>query len=102
MEAYQGFPATIVSVASDGPGDSVYVVRVLYAQADSTGARIAPLALQRLYAVRESGASFGFRLAGALPRLTREWEQRTEGRVTFWYAPGQRPDPVNLAHVHFR
>lgn len=99
MEAYQGFPATIVSVASDGPGDSVYVVRVLYAQGDSTGARIAPLALQRLYAVRESGASFGFWLAGALPRLTREWERRTEGRVTFWYAPGQHPDPAKISHT---
>ena len=51
MEAYQGFPATIVSVASDGPGDSVYVVRVLYAHGDSAGSRIAPLALQRLYAL---------------------------------------------------
>ncbi len=100
MEAYQGFPATIVSVASDGPGDSVYVVRVLYAHGDSTGARISPLALQRLYAVRESGgASFGFRLAGALPRLTRQWERWTEGRVTFWYAPGQHPDPVKISHT---
>ena len=99
MEAYQGFPATIVSVASDGPGDSVYVVRVLYAHGDSTGARISPLALQRLYAVRESGGSFGFRLTGALPRLTREWERRTEGRVTFWYAPGQHPDPVKISRA---
>jgi hypothetical protein len=99
MEAYQGFPATIVSVASDGPGDSVFVVRVLYASADSTRRRISPLALQRLYAVRESGAAFGFRLSGALPRLTREWEQRTKGRVTFWYAPGQHPDPAKIAHT---
>ena len=99
MEAYQGFPATIVSVASDGPGDSVYVVRVLYARGDSTGARISPLALQRLYGVRESGAPFGFRLSGALPRLTRQWEQRTEGRVTFRYAPGQRPNPAKISHA---
>lgn len=98
-EAYQGFPATIVSVASDGPGDSVYVVRVLYAQGDSSGKDISLLALQRLYAVRESGAPFGFTLAGALPRLTREWERRTEGRVTYWYAPGQHPDPVKISHT---
>lgn len=98
-EAYQGFPATIVSVASDGPGDSVYVVRVLYASADSTRQRISPLALQRLFAVREPGARFGFRLAGALPRLTRNWEQRTKGRMTFWYAPGQHPNPVKIAHA---
>ena len=98
-EAYQGFPATIVSVASDGPGDSVYVVRVLYASADSTGQRISPLALQRLFAVRESGAPFSFRLSGALPRLTREWEQRTSGHVTFWYAPGQKPNPARISHA---
>jgi hypothetical protein len=98
-EAYQGFPATIISLASDGPGDSVYVVRVLYASADSTGQHISPLALQRLYVVRESGAPFGFKLAGALPRLTRDWEQRTKGRVTFWYAPGQHPNPARIAHA---
>ena len=98
-EAYQGFPATIVSVASDGPGDSVYVVRVLYASGDSTGQRISPLALQRLFAVRESGAPFSFRLTGALPRLTREWEQRTSGHVTFWYAPGQKPNPARISHA---
>lgn len=97
--AYQGFPATIVSVASDGPGDSVYVVRVLYASADSGRRRISPLALQRLYAVRESGAPFNFRLSGALPRLTREWEQHTKGRMTFWYAPGQHPNPAKIAHA---
>lgn len=97
-EAYQGFPATIISLASDGLGDSVYVVRILYASAGSSG-RISPLALQRLYAVREPGAPFGFRLAGALPRLTRAWEQRTKGRVTFWYAPGQHPNPARISHA---
>jgi hypothetical protein len=99
MDAYQGFPATIVSVASDGPGDSVYVVRVLYARADTTGGPISPLALQRLFAVRESSAPFGFRLTGALPRLTRGWEQHTKGRVTFWYAPGQHPSPAKISHA---
>jgi hypothetical protein len=98
-EAYQGFPATIVSVASDGPGDSVYVVRVLYASTDSTRQIISPLALQRLFAVREPGAPFSFRLSGALPRLTHEWEQRTSGHVTFWYAPGQKPNPARISHA---
>jgi hypothetical protein len=98
-EAYQGFPATIIGLASDGPGDSVYVVRILYARADSSGRRISPLALQRVYAVRESGAPFGFRLSGALPRLTGEWERHTKGRVTFWYAPGQHPNAAKIAHT---
>jgi hypothetical protein len=98
-DVYQGFPATIVSVASDGPGDSVYVVRVLYARADSTGRHISPLAFQRLYAVRESGAPFRFRLSGALPRLTRGWERRSKGHVTFWYAPGQHPNPAKISYA---
>ena len=98
-DAYQGFPGTIISLASDGPGDSVYVVRILYASADSTGRTISPLALQRLYAVRESGAPFEFKLSGALPHLTRYWEQRTSGRVTFWYAPGQHPNPAKISHA---
>lgn len=34
--AYQGFPATVLGVMSAGPGDSVYVVKVLHATA--TGA----------------------------------------------------------------
>ncbi|MDQ6768969.1 MAG: hypothetical protein M3Z54_03165 [Gemmatimonadota bacterium] len=88
--AYQGFPATIVGVVSTGkPGDE-YVVRVLYAKSDSTGKRVWTMALQRLYAVRESGA---WRLSNALPRLTRDWKRSHVGRITFWYAPGQRPDP---------
>jgi hypothetical protein len=97
--AYQGYPATIVGLASDGPGDSVYVVRVLYATADSTGGHISPLAMQRLYAVRESGGQFGFKLAGALPRLTRDWERRSKGQVTFWYAPGQHPNESKISHA---
>ncbi len=99
IQAYQGFPATIVGITSDGPGDNVYTVKVLYAGADSTRRRITPLALQRLYAVRESGASFGFKLAGALPRLTSHWERRSQGRMTFWYAPGQQPNTDRIARA---
>ncbi|HTD82575.1 MAG TPA: hypothetical protein VK648_02160 [Gemmatimonadaceae bacterium] len=91
----QGFPATVVGVISDGPGDSVYVVKILYARADSAQG-ISPLALQRLYAVRESGAPYGFRLASALPRVTRNWERRTKGHVTFWYVPGHKPNPAKI------
>lgn len=99
MEAYQGFPATVISVASDGPGDSVFIVRMLYARADSGGANISPLAMQRLYAVRDSSAPFGFKLSGALPRLTGWWEHHTKGRVTFWYAPGQHPNAARITHT---
>jgi hypothetical protein len=54
--AYQGYPATIVGVIGTSPIDSVYLVRILYAKADTGGTAIAPLALQRLYAVREANS----------------------------------------------
>jgi hypothetical protein len=94
-QANQGFPATVVGIISDGPGDSVYVVKILYARADSARG-ISPLALQRLYAVRETGAPYGFRLAGALPRVTRNWERRSKGHITFWYVPGHKPNPAKI------
>lgn len=94
IQAYQGFPATIVGVTGTGPGDSVFIVKVLHATADSTGRTISPLALQRFYAVRAIGAPFGWQLASPLPRLTRGWARRDVGRVTFWYEPGQKQDPA--------
>jgi len=92
---YQGFPATLVGVIPAVPNDSVYVVRILYARADSAQG-IGPLALQRLYAVRERGSPFGFRLSGALPRMTEPWARRTKGSITFWYAPGTKPNQAKI------
>jgi hypothetical protein len=92
--ANQGFPATVVGIIPAVPGDSVYVVRILYARAGSTG--ISPLALQRLYAVRESDAPFAFRLSSAFPRVTARWERRTRGPITFWYVPGLRPNSERI------
>jgi len=97
-QAYQGFPATIIGATSAGPGDSVYVVKILHASADA-GRRISPLAVQRLYAVRERGAPYGFRLSNALPRMTATWERRSGGALTFYYAPGLRPDPRKIARA---
>jgi hypothetical protein len=94
-QANVGFPATVIGVISDGPGDSVYVVKILYARADSANG-IAPLAMTRLYAVREVGAPYSFRLAGALPRVTRNWERRSKRHITFWYAPGHKPNPAKI------
>lgn len=92
-EAYQGFPATIVGVIGTGPGDSVFVVRVLHASADSDGKRVTPFALQRFYAVRAPGSPFGWQLSSPLTRLVRVWRHRNAGRITFWYEPGQPESP---------
>ena len=97
--AYQGFPATIVGVISSAPGDSTYVVKVLHASADSTQLQISPLALQRLYAVRAADSTYGWKLANALPRLTRDWPSRTVRRITFHYAPGQPSDAQRTARA---
>ena len=93
--ANQGFPATVVGVVPAMPGDSVYVVRILYARADSAR-RISPLAMERLYAIRESGAPFAFRLSSAFPHVTSNWERRSKGPITFWYVPGQQPNPARI------
>lgn len=97
--AYQGFPATIVGVMSAGLGDSVYLVKVLHATADSTRRQIMPLALQRFCAVRAPGSEYGWQLSNALPRLTRGWLSRNVGRITFYYAPGQPADPERAARA---
>ena len=91
---YQGFPATILGVTGTGPGDSVFVVKVLFAGADKSRKRIDALALQRFIAVRAPDAPFGWELSSPLPRLTANWPHRTYGPVTFWYGPGQRQSPA--------
>ena len=90
--ALQGFPASIIGVLPTDAGDSLYTVKLLYARAERTGGPVSPLALERLYAVRAPDRPFGWRLAAALPRLTRTWPTHAAGRITFHYAPGQRPD----------
>jgi hypothetical protein len=87
--AYQGFPATIVGVTGTGPGDSVFVVKIIHATADSTRTEIRPLALQRIYAVRAPASPYGWQFSSPLPRLTHTWAHRDVGRITYWYAPGQ-------------
>jgi hypothetical protein len=75
-------------VTGTGPGDSVFVVKIIHGSADSSGTRLQPIALQRLYAVRAAGSPYGWQLSSPLPRLTRAWRHRDFGRITYWYAPG--------------
>jgi hypothetical protein len=95
-QAYQGFPATVLGVTPVDHQDSVYAVRVLHAVGDARSRAARPLALQRLFAVRDRQAPFGFRLSSALPRLTRHWARESAGRLTFRYAPGVSPDPGRI------
>jgi hypothetical protein len=83
----------IVAVNGEGPGDSVYMVKVLYPYGDSTSGSKSILALQHLVAIRNTNSPFGWRLTSPLPYITRLWRHHRYGRITFWYAPGQRESP---------
>lgn len=85
---YQGFPhVTVVQLAPAVGLDSTYLIRFLISSVDDSTHDVRPLALYRVYAVRESGQ---WVLANALPRLTRDWQRETLGRVTFFYPPTHR------------
>ena len=94
-QAYQGFPAIVVGVIAVPSNDSLYVVKILHARADSAEG-IAPLALQRVFAIRDTSSRFRFKLGSALPYVTKDWERRNKGPITFIYAPAQRPNQQRI------
>ncbi len=83
--AYQGFPATVLSIqlAHPGVGDE-YVVRTLFSSTDGPTNDVKPIALTRVYAIRENGH---WVFANALPRLTREWKRHSIGHITYIVQP---------------
>ena len=88
--AYQGFPATVLSIQLARPGATdEYVVRTLFASTDGPAMDVKPIALTRVYAIRESGH---WVFANALPRLTRDWKRRVVGHITYIVQPGHRFD----------
>ena len=85
---YQGFKNfTLVHVAPVVGLDSTYLLRGLVSNVDDSTHAVRPIALYRLYAVRQEGR---WVLANALPRVTRHWRRETIGRVTF-ASPMARP-----------
>lgn len=88
--AYQGFPATVLSIQLAQPGVSdEYVVRTLFSSTDGPTNDVKPIALTRVYAIRENGHwVFG----NALPRLTRDWKRHLVGHVTYIVQPGHAFD----------
>jgi hypothetical protein len=88
---YQLTRATVVGLEPATPGDSsAFVIRTLFTRQDSASGREVPVALTRVYAVREGGA---WVLSNALTRLTRDWRRRTVGPITFIYPSDHRFDP---------
>ncbi|HMG69722.1 MAG TPA: hypothetical protein VK544_01310 [Gemmatimonadaceae bacterium] len=88
--AYQGFPATVLSIQLAQPGVSdEYVVRTLFASTDGPTNDVKPIALTRVYAIRENGH---WVFANALPRLTRDWKRHLVGHVNYIVEPGHTFD----------
>jgi hypothetical protein len=92
---YQGFTNfTVVHLASAVGLDSTYLLRVLVSAVDDSTHEVRPLALYRLYAVREAGR---WVLANALPRATRGWRREKIDNVTFAYPPDRAFDRPRAA-----
>lgn len=96
--AYEGFPATVLDIRPAGgaapvPGPSAvpdtFVVKTLFAAAKSEERAVKPVALTRVYALREEGR---WVFANALPRLTRGWGRVEVGPVTYVVEPGLAVD----------
>jgi hypothetical protein len=88
--AYQGFPATVLSIQLAHPGATdEYVIRTLFASVDGPTKDAKPIALTRVYAVREGGR---WVFANALPRLTRDWKRHLIGHITYIVQPGHTFD----------
>jgi hypothetical protein len=77
---------TVVHLAPAVGLDSTYVIRSLVAYVTDS-MDVQPLALFRVYATREQGR---WVLANALPRLTRDWNHETIGRVRFVFPKTRR------------
>ena len=83
--AYQGFPATVLSIQLAHPAATdEYVVRTLFASVDGPAKDAKPIALTRVYAIRENGQ---WVFANALPRLTRDWQRHVIGHITYIIQP---------------
>src|SRR5207302_127122 len=83
LVALLAFPATLSRVTEALP------VISLVCRCDNRPSQPPPSEMFRLSAVREQGR---WVLANALPRLTKDWERATIGRVTFVYPGSHRFD----------
>lgn len=94
---YQGFANfTVVHLAPAEGLDSTYLIRTLISAVDDSTRAVRPLALYRVYAVRERGR---WVLANALPRMTRDWRRETIDSVTFVYPPTRGFDRPRAARA---
>jgi hypothetical protein len=95
--AYKGFGATVLDIRPARP-DAVdeYVVKTLFATTSGSERDIRPVALTRVYAMRENGS---WVFANALPRLTQHWQRAKVGAITYVVAPGRSLDRRRAARA---
>lgn len=93
--AYQGVPATVLDIRPAVPGSTdEYVVKTLFAAVAGPGRDVKPIALTRVYTIRENGQ---WVFSNALPRLTRDWARQTVGPITYVIEPGYPFDAARAA-----
>jgi hypothetical protein len=93
--AYKGFPATVLDIRPATPAADEFVIRTLFASATGDAREVRPIALTRVYAVREDGR---WVLSNALPRHTRGWSTATIGGITF-VVEGRAVDTARAART---
>src|ERR1035437_523755 len=80
--------ATIVAIDPVVPSSrEEFVVRTLFTTVDTLTGATLPVALTRVYAIRENHR---WVMANAFPRLTASWHTAKFGRITFVYPPEHR------------
>lgn len=82
--AYKGMPATVLDIRPADREAEEFVVMTMFASVSAEGGAARPVALTRVYAVRENGR---WVLGNALPRLTRGWRRADVGPVTYVIHP---------------
>jgi hypothetical protein len=93
----EGLQGTVVELDRVRPDDSTtYVIRTLFARVDRLSGTVLPVAMVRVYAIRENGR---WALANSLWRLTAGWPRTTVGPITFVYYPGHVFDRQRAEHA---
>jgi hypothetical protein len=94
--AYKGMPATVLDIRPADRDAQEFVIRTLFASVSADGGTAKPVALTRVYAIREEGR---WVLGGALPRLTRDWRRVDVGPVAYVIHPGMSFDVERAARA---
>ncbi len=83
---FRGLAATVLQITAADSEGRVFVIKTLFTRSGDPPQHIA---VQRLYAVRSDS---GWTLAGALPRLTADWQDTLVGSIHYRFPPSRHLD----------